>query len=98
MKLTISIGALNDHFTNNTSTSTEVQKPVFLEEPEREYYMVRNKPLKLQCKATHTERIIFKCDNFWMDPSLHNTSISEMVLNENERVKVAKTFIEVGLI
>ena len=73
-----------------------VATPVFLEEPETEYYIARERTLVLKCKAIHTERIIFKCNNVWLAPSLHKTVVGEMVTEEAAgNVKFVETSIEV---
>lgn len=45
--------------------------PVFLKEPEENYYVVKHKPATITCKALGAVHISFKCANSWIKQRHH---------------------------
>lgn len=41
--------------------------PTFLLEPQDTYFVVKNKPVVLTCRASHAKNILFKCGGQWVD-------------------------------
>lgn len=40
--------------------------PVFVKEPDEEYYIVRGRSVELSCKATNAVQMLFKCVGHWV--------------------------------
>ncbi len=45
--------------------------PVFYQEPEPNYYIVKNRPVTITCKVAHAMQINFKCAGQWVRPKHH---------------------------
>ncbi|CAD6194646.1 unnamed protein product [Caenorhabditis auriculariae] len=62
--------AYSDYFLDYQSLMDEI---VVVQHPESGY-VVRNKPLRLSCRAIHAHKIRFKCNNKWLDEDRYETS------------------------
>ncbi len=45
--------------------------PVFLQQPDDFYYIVKNRPVTLTCRASPAVQINFKCAGQWVRPKHH---------------------------
>ncbi|KAL5018398.1 hypothetical protein ScPMuIL_004120 [Solemya velum] len=66
--------------------------PVFIQEPNSNYYIVKNRPVKIVCKATAVVRIHFKCAGQMVRQKSH---ISHESVDPNMGIKTMETMIEV---
>ena len=71
---------------------TQEGVPVFLEEPRDHYYIVKNRPVTVVCRASPAIHIYFKCAGQWMRPELH---VNSETVERGGRV-VMQTSIDVG--
>ena len=67
----------------------------FLLEPEESYYITKNKPATISCKAVGVHRISFKCVGQWIEPSRHVTVVNDTdVKTLAVSIEVAKNEVE----
>ena len=66
--------------------------PIFVQEPEPFYYIVKNKPVTIMCKATPAVQINFKCAGQWVRPKHH---INVELVDPNTGIKYLQTSIDV---
>ena len=66
--------------------------PVFSLEPDESYYIVKNKPLVIACKAAPAIQINFKCAGKWVRPKSHS---NVEVVDPTSQVKQLQTSIEI---
>ena len=66
--------------------------PVFTLEPRTNYYIVKNKPIKMICRASPAVQINFKCAEQWISPKRH---VNVELVDPDSGVKTLETSIEV---
>ena len=54
--------------------------PLFLQQPDDFYYIVKNRPVTLTCKASPAVQINFKCAGQWVRPK-HHVNVELQVRN-----------------
>lgn len=66
--------------------------PIFVQQPEEHYYVVKNKPVTITCKATQAAQIIFKCAGQWVRAKHH---VNLELIDPVTGVKYLQTSIDV---
>ena len=64
--------------------------PIFVQEPEDSYYVIKNKPVTITCKAINTARIKFKCADEWTEPMTRKN-----IVDTNTNRKILAVTIDV---
>lgn len=65
--------------------------PEFLKEPEENYYVVKNKPATITCKALGAVHISFKCANSWIKQRHYTNLMSVDPLTQKDIVETSIT-------
>ena len=79
--------------TNRGTSSRPDGSPVFVQEPEENYYIVKNNPVTITCKAAKAVQINFKCANKWIVRDLHQ---NEDLTDPITRIKYKQSSIQVN--
>jgi len=67
--------------------------PVFVDEPEPIYYVVKGRPVTLTCRASPAIQISVKCDGQWISPT---QQVNEDIVDPTSGVRYLQTSVDIS--
>jgi len=84
---------LQHHSTVQSATTSPAGVPVFIEDLEPVYYVLRGRPVTLTCAASPAVHIGVQCAGHWLEPSRH---FSQEVVDPHSGMEYLRTSVNVS--
>ena len=66
--------------------------PIFVQEPDEVYYVVKGKPVTITCRASFAVQIFLQCAGQWIDPARHTKT---QITDPDSQTHLLQTSVEI---